>query len=65
MSHRGPRAVEIVLSDVERAEWGRRAADEARPSVAERARIILACADDASNTSVAAGVGLTTMTVGK
>jgi transposase len=65
MSHRGPRAAEIVLSDVERAELLRWADDETRPRVAERARIILACADGASNAAVAAGLGLTTMTVGK
>jgi hypothetical protein len=65
MSHRGPRAVEIVLSDVERAELGRWAVDEARPRLAERARIIMACADGTSNAAVAAGLGLTTTTVGK
>ncbi|MBP2326689.1 transposase [Kibdelosporangium banguiense] len=65
MSHRGPRAMEIVLSDVERSELLRWAEDEARPRLTERARIVLACAGGASNTAVAAGLGLTTMTVGK
>ncbi|MFF0148876.1 helix-turn-helix domain-containing protein [Amycolatopsis sulphurea] len=65
MSRRGPQAVEIVLSEQERVELSRWAGDRAGPRVAERARIVLACADGESNTAVAAGLGLTTMTVGK
>jgi transposase len=65
MSRRGPRVVEIVLSDQERAELSRWAADRARPRLAERARIVLGCADGESNTAVAAMVNVTTMTVGK
>jgi transposase len=65
MSHRGPRAVEITLSDEERSELSRWANDGAHPRLAERARIVVACADGASNTAVAAEWGLTTMTVGK
>jgi transposase len=56
--------VEIVLSDVERAELLRWANDQARPRLAQRARIVIACADGASNISVAAGLGVTTVTVG-
>jgi hypothetical protein len=48
MSHPGPSAVEIVLSDDERAELVRRAGLPQR-RVAERARIILACGEGMSN----------------
>jgi transposase len=65
MSRRGPRAVEIVLSEQERAELSRWAADGASPRLAERARIVLACADGGSNTAVANALNLTGMTVGK
>ncbi|MFE9967040.1 IS630 family transposase, partial [Streptomyces sp. NPDC005525] len=51
MSHRGPRAVEVVLSAEERAELLRWAGGGVPARVAERARIILACADGASNTA--------------
>ena len=65
MAQRGPRAVEVVLSDQERVELMRWVDDQTRPRLAERARIVLACADGASNTAVAAGLGVTTMTVAK
>src|SRR2546421_12502321 len=65
MSHRGPHAVEVVLSDEERAELSRWVAGAVRPRIAERARIILACADGASNAHVAAACGVSTATVGK
>ncbi|MFF1594207.1 IS630 family transposase [Streptomyces sp. NPDC058286] len=65
MSRRGPRAVEVVLSAEERAElllW----ADGAVPArAAERARIVLACADGESNTAVATGFGVSAETVRK
>jgi transposase len=39
--------------------------DETRPRLAERARIVLACAEGVPNSVVAAGLGWTTMTVAK
>ncbi|MGW9136440.1 IS630 family transposase [Streptomyces sp. NPDC055681] len=65
MSHRGPRAIEVVLSAEERAELLRWAGGGVPARVAERARIILACADGASNTAVAAGCGVSVETVRK
>ncbi|MCX4515732.1 IS630 family transposase [Streptomyces sp. NBC_01619] len=66
MVSRGPRAVEVVLSAEERAELARWAAGGAvSPRVAERARIILACAEGGSNTAVAADFGVSTETVRK
>ena len=65
MSHPGPRAVEVVLSDGERAELSRWVGGAVRPRLAERARIILACADGASNARVASDCGVTAATVGK
>jgi transposase len=65
MSHRGPRAVEIALSDEERTELSRWAGGAERSRLAERARIILACADGASNTKIAADLGITMATAGK
>jgi transposase len=65
MSQRGPRAVVVVLSDDERGELSRWARGAASPRLAERARIVLACADGASNASVAAECGVTSVTVGK
>ena len=52
MAHRGPSAVEIVLSESERAELVRRAGSADRRS-AERARVVLACADGLSNKEIA------------
>ncbi|WP_326771012.1 IS630 family transposase (plasmid) [Streptomyces sp. NBC_01591] len=65
MSHRGPRAVEVVLSAEERAELLRWAGGGVPARVAERARIILACADGASSTAVAADCGVSVETVRK
>jgi transposase len=64
MSHPGPSAVEITLSEAERAELVRRTEGPHRRS-AEKARIILACADDMSNAAVARIVGVQPKTVGK
>ncbi|WKK24014.1 IS630 family transposase [Streptomyces olivoreticuli] len=64
MSHPGPSAVEITLSEGERGELLRRAeSPDRRP--AERARIILACADGMSNAGAARAVGVTVKTVRK
>ncbi|WP_187645521.1 IS630 family transposase [Streptomyces sp. TRM49041] len=66
MASRGPRAVEVVLSAEERAELARWAVGGAVSArVAERARIILACAEGGSNTAVAADFGVSTETVRK
>lgn len=53
------------MSDQERAELSAWAVDRARPRLAERARIVLACGDGKSNAAVAAELNLTTVTVGK
>ncbi|MFI6663332.1 IS630 family transposase [Streptomyces sp. NPDC050523] len=62
---RGPRAVEVVLSDEERAQLLRWAGGAVAPRLAERARIVLACADGKPNTRVAAEFKVTTDTVRK
>ena len=64
MSHPGPSAVAITLSEAERAELVRRAGLPDGRS-AERARIILACADGMSNAGAARAVGVAVKTVGK
>ncbi|MGW4026697.1 helix-turn-helix domain-containing protein [Streptomyces sp. NPDC005009] len=64
MAHRGPAAVEIVLSQDERVELARRAGLSDR-RMAERARIILACADGMSNAGAARTVGASVKTVRK
>ncbi|MGI5508725.1 IS630 family transposase [Streptomyces sp. CA-106131] len=64
MAHRGPAAVEIVLSEDERVELVRRAGLSDRRT-AERARIILACADGLSNAAAAQAVGAGVKTVRK
>ncbi|MET8212500.1 helix-turn-helix domain-containing protein [Streptomyces sp. NPDC005373] len=61
----GPRAVEVRLSDVEFAELSRWADGAVEPRLAERARIILACAGGMPNTCVAADLKVTAATVRK
>jgi transposase len=64
MGHRGPSAVAVVLSDEDRAVLAGWAQGSSRR--AERARIVLACAEpDGSNAQVARVLGLTGATVGK
>src|ERR1017187_5325263 len=59
------RAAPLALSDEDRAEL-RQLAESGPARVAERARIILACADsDAGNSGVAAELGLSADTVRK
>ncbi|WP_329450690.1 IS630 family transposase (plasmid) [Streptomyces sp. NBC_01724] len=65
MSPSGPRAVEIVLSGEERAELSRWAAGAVAPKLAERARMVLACADGGSNAAVASEFRVTSATVAK
>jgi transposase len=65
MSRPGPRAVEIVLSAEERAELAHWVAGAVSSRLAERARIVLACADGMSNRAAAAACGVTATTVGK
>src|ERR1700728_85641 len=64
MSHPGPCAAVIVLSDGERAELMRRAGSPGRRR-ADRARIILACADGMSNASAAQALGVAVKSVSK
>ncbi|WP_326570222.1 IS630 family transposase [Actinacidiphila glaucinigra] len=61
----GPRAVEVRLSDQERAELAHWASGAVAPRFAERARIVLACADGTPNAKVAVEVGVTVATVRK
>ncbi|MFJ9915267.1 helix-turn-helix domain-containing protein, partial [Actinacidiphila glaucinigra] len=61
----GPRAVEVRLSDQERAELAHWASGAVAPRFAERARIVLACAGGAPNAKVAVEVGVTVATVRK
>src|SRR5262249_47773204 len=64
MSRSGPAAVPIVLSDDERAELVRRAGGPGRWR-ADRARIILACADGMSNAGAAQALGVAVKSVSK
>jgi transposase len=64
MSHSGPSAVQIVLSEDERAELVRRAGLPERRR-ADRARIILACAEGMSNAGVAQALGVAVKSVSK
>ena len=64
MSHPGPSAVEITLSADERAELVRRAGLAERRA-AERARIVLACAEGMSNAGAAEALGVAVKTVRK
>ncbi|MFG2994538.1 IS630 family transposase [Streptomyces sp. NPDC048257] len=61
----GPRAVEVRLSDEERAELSRWAGGAVAPRFAERARIVLACEGGVPNARVAVEVGVTAATVRK
>jgi transposase len=64
MSHPGPSAVQIVLSEDERAELARRAGlPEHRR--ADRARIVLACAEGLSNAGAAQSLGVAVKSVSK
>jgi transposase len=64
MPHRGPSAVEIVLSEAERTELMRRSRlAERRRS--DRARIILACAEGMSNAGAAEALGVSVKAVSK
>jgi transposase len=64
MSHPGLSAVQIVLSDDERAELVRRAGLPGRWR-ADRARIILACAEGMSNARAAQALGVAVKSVSK
>jgi transposase len=64
MSHSGPGAVQIVLSEDERAELVRRAGLPGRWRP-DRARIILACAEGMSNAGVAQALGVAVKSVSK
>src|ERR1700689_4115834 len=64
MSDPGPRAVQIVLSEDERAELVRRAGLPGRWRP-DRARIILACAEGMSNAGAAQAVGVAVKSVSK
>jgi transposase len=63
---RGPKPVAIELTDNERvtlAQWARRR--KTAQALAQRSRIILACAGGGSNTEIAAELGLARDTVAK
>src|SRR5205809_457485 len=64
MPHPGPSAVPIVLSEDERAELLRRARGPGRWR-ADRARIILACAEGMSNAAAARALGVAVKSVSK
>src|ERR1700677_4801034 len=64
MSHSGLPGVQIVLSEGERAELVRRAGLPGRRK-ADRARIILACAEGTSNAEVARELGVAVKSVSK
>jgi transposase len=64
MPHPGPSAVPIVLSEEERAELVRRAGGPGRWR-ADRARIILACAEGMSNAGAAQALGVAVKSVSK
>jgi transposase len=64
MSHRGPSAVPIVLPEQERAELVRRTGGPGRWR-ADRARIVLACAEGMSNAAAARALGVAVKSVSK
>ena len=55
----------VALSDEERAELSRWVGGVVSARLAERARIVLGCADGASNSRVAADCGVSVATVAK
>ena len=66
MAERGRVKAELVLSEDERAtldRWARRPKSAQR--LAQRSRIVLACASEASNLEVARQLGVSPATVGK
>src|SRR4030095_11251817 len=63
---RGPKLPELALSDEERATLQRRARRaKSSQALAERGRIVLACAEGASNAAVAERLGISRPTVTK
>src|SRR5258706_12154545 len=64
MTRPGPSAVEIDLSDDERAELRRWAGGAVSPTVVLRAGIVLACSEGLSNVAAATWCSTTTATVG-
>jgi len=64
MANRGPSAVEVTLSEEDRAELVRRAA-VSPPRAARRARIVLAAAEGVSNAEIARRTGTSALSVGK
>jgi transposase len=64
MAHSGPSAAQIVLSEDERAELVRRAGLPGRWR-ADRARIVLACAEGMSNAGAAQALGVAVKSVSK
>src|SRR6516162_10058502 len=63
---KGRRKAELILTDDERQTlktWASR--PKSTQQLAQRARIVLACADGLDNKDVAAKLGVTTQTVGK
>jgi transposase len=65
MTRPGPHAVEIVLSDEERAELYGWTHGEVGPRLAERARVVLACGEGLTNAAVASWCGMSVITVSK
>jgi FixJ family two-component response regulator len=63
---RGPKPIAVELSDIERvtlAQWARRR--KTAQALAQRSRIILACANGGPNTEIAAELGVARDTVAK
>jgi transposase len=65
MTRSGPRAVEVVLSEKERDELEFWVAGARPRRFAERARIVLACSEGASNVAAASACGVTVTTARK
>ena len=65
MSRPGPRAVDVVLSDEERAELYGWTHGEVGPRLGERARVVLACGEGLTNAAVASWCGVSVLTVSK